>query len=89
MLNLEQFIGKSLKEAKEIHGNLVVITEINGTPQITTCDFRPNRLRVEIEGDCIQYETRSRTRPNGEVVSFQIVIPQSLENAIIKNASFG
>lgn len=48
----KELIGKTVKEAQQIHPFIRAVT-VNGKSMVVTMDFQPDRVNVEIENDII------------------------------------
>jgi len=51
---MEKLIGQTLNSAeKELKNRIFRIVKIDGQGMMVTCDFRPDRLNLEIENNII------------------------------------
>jgi len=80
--NLESFIGKTLKEVKEVWSNIRVM-RAGPVGFYGTADYRPNRLNVELGSENLTF-TKKVMKIGDEDFEIEEVDASTLDNGIIK-----
>lgn len=82
------FIGKTLKEVKEIYGDNVRVRRAGKVSFPGTCDFKTSRLNVELDGGGLKFETKE-LEMRGKFFPIPQVMEDTLDSGIVTKAHFG
>lgn len=86
--NTDNFIGKTLSEAKESYGGHVRVMGAGEASFVGTMDYRTDRLNVCLEGGGLKFTTKEY-EVGGQTYPMVEVDEDSLDTGIVVKAWFG